>query len=128
MTPDEKRAAEIEARVKATFVDGIGSISESDFKELCASRLAWRFTAKCFSVPNQADLEQEALEGAIERMGWPEIHAFQDEMRKGQSIFEDAGSYMMRCIRRLFGLPQIDEEIITYQRAAKVMADKAAHD
>lgn len=68
--------------------------------------------------------EREALEHAIERMGWPEIHAFDDELRRGQSIFEDAGGYMLRCIRRLFGLPQVDERVVTYQRAARALVEE----
>ena len=64
-----------------------------------------------------------ALEAATDHMGWPQIRAYQAEMRKGQSIFEDAGGYFMRGLRRLFGLPQIDEEVITYQRAAKAMIE-----
>lgn len=67
------------------------------------------------------DAERQALERAIDRMGWPEIHAFTDERRKGQSIYEDAGGYLMRCLRRLFGLPTPDEEVISYQRAARAM-------
>lgn len=62
-----------------------------------------------------------ALEAAVDQMGWPEIHAFHAEMRKGQGIYEDAGGFFMRGLRRLFGLPQIDEEVITYQRAARAM-------
>lgn len=70
--------------------------------------------------------ERQLLEDAVARMGWPEIHAFHEEMRKGQSIYEDAGGYFLRGLRRLFGLPQIDEEIITYRRAAKAMVERAA--
>lgn len=70
--------------------------------------------------------ERELLEQAIGRMGWPEIHAFRAEMAKGQGVCEDAGGYLMRCYRRLFGLPQLDEEIISYQRAARAMVARAA--
>lgn len=79
-------------------------------------------------MTNQSESEREILERAIARMGWPEIHAFQDEMRKGQGVREDAGGFIMRGLRRLFGLPQKDEdrEILTYQRAAKAMIEKAA--
>lgn len=69
--------------------------------------------------------EREALEFAIDRMGWPEIHAFQDELRKGQDYREDAGGFMMRVIRRLFGLPSPVNEITTYQQAARAMVEKA---
>jgi hypothetical protein len=66
-----------------------------------------------------------ALDAATEAMGWPEINAFKAEIHKGQSIFEDAGGYWMRALRRLFGLPAQDEEVINYQRAAKAMVDAA---
>jgi hypothetical protein len=69
--------------------------------------------------------EREALEAAIDRMGWTEIHAFDEEMRKGQGVYEDAGGYIMRGIRRLFGLPEKDREIVTYQKAASAMVDAA---
>lgn len=69
--------------------------------------------------------EREALEFAIDRMGWPEIHAFQDELRKGQDYREDAGGFLMRAIRRLFGLPSPVDEITTYQQAARAMVEKA---
>ncbi len=69
--------------------------------------------------------ERDALEAAIDRMGWAEIHAFEAEMRKGQGIYEDAGGYIMRGLRRLFGLPEKKDEIITYQKAARAMVASA---
>lgn len=65
-----------------------------------------------------------ALEAAVNQMGWPEINAYRAEMRKGQDIYEDAGGYFLRAIRRLFGLPEKDEEVITYQRAARAMIEE----
>lgn len=65
--------------------------------------------------------EREILEAAIDKMGWPEIHAFKEELRRGQDIREDAGGFMMRAIRRLFGLPSPYSEITTYQQAARSM-------
>lgn len=183
-TDDEVRVEQIEARIKASFHNGVGTISETDFKALSSSRLAWKFTSKCFATrdesvfPEQAGIldkltdglnndtptpvlilklrmmgssgdlrstlgrdiarcllhnaadrletaERDALETAVGRMGWPEIHAYHAEMRKGQGIYEDAGGYIMRGLRRLFGLAQEDEEIITYRRAAKAMVKTA---
>lgn len=69
--------------------------------------------------------EEEALEAAIDRMGWPEIDAFQSELRKGQDYREDAGGFMMRAIRRLLGLPSPADEVTTYQAAARAMVAKA---
>jgi hypothetical protein len=67
--------------------------------------------------------ERAVLERAVARMGWNEIHAFRDELHKGQSIFEDAGGYLMRCIRRLFGLPVEDREVVNYRQAIQRMVD-----
>jgi hypothetical protein len=65
------------------------------------------------------------FEAAIDRMGWPEIHAFQRELKRGQDYREDAGGFMMRAIRRLFGLPSPYSEVVTYQEAARAMVEKA---
>lgn len=64
MTEDERRILLIEARVRRTFEDGDGKISKADFETLLASRLAWKFTAKCFSAaePVQEALIREAAE------------------------------------------------------------------
>jgi len=48
LTADENRIAQIEAR--SLHHDGKVIMSERDFNVLLASRLAWRFTAKCFSA------------------------------------------------------------------------------
>jgi len=80
-----------------------------------------------------ADLRREEVEDmserailcrALDKMGWPEIHAFQDEFKKGQSIYEDAGGYFMRGIKRLFGIAPRDE-VVTYQQAAQALIDQA---
>lgn len=70
--------------------------------------------------------EAEVLERAVARMGWDEIWAFQAELRKGQDVREDAGGFMMRAIRRLFGLPEIDRTIETHQAAARRLVETYA--
>lgn len=70
------------------------------------------------------EAEHEACERAIERMGWPEIHAFENEFRRGQSVYEDAGGFFLRAFRRLFGLPPRDE-VVTYQQAARAALREA---
>ena len=70
------------------------------------------------------DGERAVLERAIARMGWPEIKAFRDQLELGQDIYEDAGGFMMRAIRRLFGLPAPDL-IVTHQDAALAMVATA---
>lgn len=68
------------------------------------------------------DAEKTGAARAVDRMGWPEINAFHEDMARGQSIYEDAGGFMLRCIRRLFGLPPLpDREVVTYQEAARAM-------
>lgn len=62
-----------------------------------------------------------AAERAIDRMGWDEIHAFQD--RLGQSPYEDAGGFMLRKIKRLFGI--CPDPLPTYQEAARAMLAEA---
>ena len=62
---------------------------------------------------------REALEQAIERMGWPEIHAFQDVLRNGQGVQEDAGGFMLRAIKALFGLKP--DTVETYRDAMRAM-------
>jgi len=71
--------------------------------------------------------EKQILEAAIDRMGWPEIHAFQDELRKGQDMREDAGGFMIRAIKALFGIRR-DDPIVTYQDAARAMVEAYGKD
>jgi hypothetical protein len=61
--------------------------------------------------------EEEALERAIDRMGWPEINAFQE--RLSLDVYEDAGGFMLRKIKRLFGIRR--DPVLTYQDAARAM-------
>jgi hypothetical protein len=74
--------------------------------------------------PAPNDDLRAALEEAIDRMGWPEIHAFQDELRKGQDVREDAGGFMLRAIKALFGIKPTDP-VTTYQQAARALVDAA---
>lgn len=69
--------------------------------------------------------ERAILEAAVDRMGWPEIRAFERELRRGQDIYEDAGGFLMRAFRRLFGLPSSVDKVMTYQQAARAMIDEA---
>lgn len=68
--------------------------------------------------------ELEVLEAAIDRMGWDEIRAFQSELRRGQDMREDAGGYMIRAIKALFGVKSSDT-ITTYQDACRAMMEEA---
>jgi hypothetical protein len=63
--------------------------------------------------------EQRVIADAIDRMGWPEINAFQDELRKGQSVDEDAGGFWLRAIARLFRLRRRRDPVVTYRDAAR---------
>lgn len=73
-----------------------------------------------------AEVERAALERAIDRMGWPEIRAFHAELDRGQDVHEDAGGFMMRAVRALFGLPSPKVAVETYQAAARAMIRRAA--
>lgn len=60
MTEDERRIAGIEARVFLSMRDtDEGRISKDDFKTLLNSRLAWKYTAKCYAVADGQDANKE---------------------------------------------------------------------
>jgi hypothetical protein len=69
--------------------------------------------------------ERAALERALDRMGWPEIDAFNAEIRKGQDVYEDGGGYFMRAIKALFGIKPRDP-MLTYQEAARALIEEAS--
>ena len=76
--------------------------------------------------PTQSDAlrEAEILEAAIDRMGWVEINAYRAELRKGQDISEDAGGFMLRALKALFGIKPIDP-VVNYQNAARALVAAA---
>lgn len=51
-----------------------------------------------------------------EDIGWPEIRAFQSELRGGQGVREDGGGFWVRCIMAPFG--KKPDAVETYQQAA----------
>lgn len=51
-----------------------------------------------------------------EDIGWPEIRAFQDELRHGQGVMEDGGGFWVRCIMALFR--RKPDPVENYQQAA----------
>ena len=65
--------------------------------------------------------EADALERAIDRMGWDEIRAFQE--RLSQDVYEDAGGFMLRKIKRLFGIRR--DPVLTYKDAARALVAQA---
>lgn len=69
--------------------------------------------------------DKQVIADAIDRMGWPEIHAFETELRMGQDVREDAGGFMMRAIARLFGLKRRRDPVVTYKDAARAMVAEA---
>jgi hypothetical protein len=69
-----------------------------------------------------AEAIDDAIEEAIDRMGWVEINAFRTELHKGQDIYEDAGGYFIRAIKTLFGLGYRHRDpVVTYQDAARAL-------
>lgn len=63
----------------------------------------------------------DACERAIDRMGWPEINAFMAQ--PAQALSEDAGGYLRRKIKTLFGIKP--DAVETYQHAARMMVNEA---
>lgn len=68
------------------------------------------------------------LDEALEAFGLPRItqemrDAYWREVRKGQSVYEDAGGYLWRCWRAAFGLPV--EEPYTYKQAIADLTEAA---
>lgn len=82
-----------------------------------------QFAAKCAGVTSEQ--AEHVLETVVANLGWPEIHAMQEELRRGQSVYEDAGGFFMRAYRRLFGLPNDGREVLSYRAAVKAMIDTA---
>lgn len=72
------------------------------------------------------EAEAAVLERAIERIRWPEIRAFEEELGRGQDVAEAAGGFMLRAVRRLFGLPSAKASVITYRKAARATVRRAA--
>lgn len=85
-------------------------------------RVLFRAAQKAYEREIGPHREYQALERAVERMGWPEIHAFYEERKKGQSLNEDAGGFAIRALGRLFGVAP-KTEVETYQAAARRMIE-----
>lgn len=58
-----------------------------------------------------------------DHLGWPDIHRFQDELRKGQAVREDAGGFFVRAIMALFG--KRADPVETYHQAVRRLLDGA---
>lgn len=66
------------------------------------------------------------MQGVFGPLKTSNIEAFWRERRKGQSIYEDCGGYLLRCYRAMVGLPV--EEAYTYDdAAADIIADAGGH-
>lgn len=63
---------------------------------------------------------EEVVNALIEEMGWEEIDRFNAEFRVGQAE-DDAGSYMLRCIGKLFGATGRYDHLKQHKRAAKAL-------
>lgn len=50
---------------------------------------------------------------------WDDIHAFKDELRKGQDYREDAGGFFVRALKALMGIRT--DPVVTHQDALKAM-------
>ncbi len=58
-----------------------------------------------------------------DKLGWPDIHRFQDELRQGQGVREDGGGFWLRCIMALFG--KKTDPVVSYQKAARRLLEEA---
>ena len=63
-----------------------------------------------------------------DNLEWQDIHRYEEEIKKGQSIFEDAGGYFLRCLKRLIGYNIPDEEVLNYRQAAKALIEGISDD
>jgi hypothetical protein len=68
---------------------------------------------------------ESALEAACNAISWPQIHAYHEELRRGQDIYEDAGGFFQRAIRALLGKPSLDP-IVSYREAARALLREAS--
>lgn len=83
-----------------------------------------RVARRCRTSPG---LVEEVAATLIDEMGWPEINAYNAERRTGQSVREDAGGYVLRCLGRLFGV-EPRNEVVTYKAAMTAMLRQAEKD
>jgi len=104
----------------------VANLTRRDAAPHVAADLRAALALRPWPAPTPAQAEREALERAVDRMGWPEINAFHAELDRGQDIAEDAGGYLMRAVRALFGLPSPKATVTTYQAAARAMVRRAA--
>lgn len=87
--------------------------------------LVWTKIRKHFSAAEWKEIygacSKDAVDCLAEDMGWPEIHAFNAELKRGQDIYEDGGGYFRRCILALMGRPS-KTVVENYQDAFKRLA------
>ena len=81
------------------------------------------FAAKTAGVT--VEQAEHVLETVVANLGWPEIHAMQEELKRGQDVYEDAGGFFMRAYRRLFGLSRAATTVTNYRDAVAAMLDAA---
>lgn len=79
------------------------------------------FAAKTAGVT--VEQAEAVLETVVANLGWHQIHAMQEELRRGQDIYEDAGGYFLRAYRRLFGLSRANTAVVNYRAAVAAMLD-----
>lgn len=89
-------------------------------------RIAWGSDSRLMREAADAleQTERKVLYDALDRIGWDEINAYLDNLREGQAINEDAGGFLIRCIKGLFGISPRDP-IVTYKNAAKALVEEA---
>lgn len=71
-------------------------------------------------------IELRDMEEVFGHIDQPALNRFWSEMGKGQSVYEDAGSYMLRCYEALAGFPI--EEPYTYAQAVDGFVNEQRND
>lgn len=54
-------------------------------------------------------------------IGWEDVQRFQDALRAGQGVEEDAGGFFARCIKALLGIRT--DPVTPYRRAVRRMLE-----
>lgn len=69
---------------------------------------------------------KQVLEAYTDNLSWDQLHEYHKELRKGQCVREDAGGYVIRTIKALFGCKINRDELETHQDAVRRLIE-ASH-
>jgi hypothetical protein len=121
--PSKCERGELIDRGEAVRIDGWTTLTQKGLEASLALGFGARKEKRDRDRARAAS-EQFILEKAIDRMGWEEINAFNEQLARGQGVYEDAGGFFLRAIKYLFGIkPKIT--VLTYQDAARALLKEA---